>query len=359
MERLGRVWTRLSVRRPTLPAVEPHAEEDDDDDLPFTKNEVFEMFSRSKGSKHRKSEGVNLHRPRCSVDNTARLSSSPQRNLMTPPVPRESSSPDVPSILKYSNEGQLMKSPSRGLVAPSTAKHSHSLGDKRTASFHEESCSYAVDPDRLRSFYKEQKEKNVSSRGSDAAEIVNPRRSSVFVKRGSVTMDPIKKVNIEDVYTVYKQLGTGRFGYIKLAEHKQSKQKIAIKFFPRPQTKQVDFIREYNYSFFLSPHPQIIDTYEGMHQTGDESAFFFVQQFCPSASLREAVEATNQQGIGEANTKKVFGAVLSAMEFMHSENLVHRNLKAENILLFDNNDYSKVSNFMVMFIQPHMRLSSK
>lgn len=35
------------------------------------------------------------------------------------------------------------------------------------------------------------------------------------------------------------QLGTGRFGSIKLAQHKESKHKIALKFFPRPQTKQV------------------------------------------------------------------------------------------------------------------------
>lgn len=35
------------------------------------------------------------------------------------------------------------------------------------------------------------------------------------------------------------QLGTGRYGYVKLAEHKTSQQKIALKFFPRPQIKQV------------------------------------------------------------------------------------------------------------------------
>nr|CDJ81147.1 Serine threonine protein kinase-related domain containing protein [Haemonchus contortus] len=333
------MWTRLSVRRPTLPAVEPRPEEDSDDDLPYTKKEVFEMFSGSRASQHRKSDGAYLHRARSSVDSMARMSSSPQRKLVTPPVPGESPVSDAPSTLKNNNtEGQqLAESLSKSMVL--AKKHPHLSSDRRTDSFNEESCSF--NPEMHRSFYKERKSINVSSRPSDAADVVNSRRSSVFVKRGSVTMDPIKKVNIEDVYTVYKQLGTGRFGYIKLAEHKQSKQKIAIKFFPRPQTKQVDFIREYNYSFFLSPHPQIIDTYEGMHQTGDESAFFFVQQFCPRASLREAVEATNQQGIGEANTKKVFGAVLSAIEFMHSENLVHRNLKAENILLFDSNDFSK------------------
>lgn len=49
-------------------------------------------------------------------------------------------------------------------------------------------------------------------------------------------------------------------------------------------------MREYNYSYFLSPHPNIIDTYDGMYQTSDDSAFFFVQEFSPHASLREAIE---------------------------------------------------------------------
>lgn len=53
---------------------------------------------------------------------------------------------------------------------------------------------------------------------------------------------------------------------------------------------QADFVREYNYSFFLSPHPNIIDTYEGMCQTKDESAFFFVQEICPYTSLRKLIE---------------------------------------------------------------------
>ncbi|VDD97116.1 unnamed protein product, partial [Enterobius vermicularis] len=34
--------------------------------------------------------------------------------------------------------------------------------------------------------------------------------------------------------------------------------------------------------------------------------------------------------------------VLSAVEFMHSENLVHRNIKAEHILIFDPVEYAKV-----------------
>jgi len=154
-------------------------------------------------------------------------------------------------------------------------------------------------------------------------------------------MDPIKRVQMEEIYHVYKQLGTGRFGFIKLAEHKQSKQKIALKFFPRANTKQSDFIREYNYSFFLSPHPNIIDTYEGMFQSNEDSAFFFVQELCPHASLREAVESSNG-GLGENGTRDVMMGLLAALEFMHNEQLVHRNLKAENVLVFDPKQLSRV-----------------
>ncbi len=54
------------------------------------------------------------------------------------------------------------------------------------------------------------------------------------------------------------------------------------------------------------------------------------------------LQNVNFSGIGEVKTKQVFTAVMSAIEFMHDENLVHRNLKAENILIFDSNDFSKV-----------------
>ncbi|KAF8353712.1 hypothetical protein PRIPAC_95335 [Pristionchus pacificus] len=171
---------------------------------------------------------------------------------------------------------------------------------------------------------KKNSKKNKKKRESRSSyELSDPskRRTSVFLKRGSLSMEPIKKVELDEVYGVYKQLGTGRFGYVKLAEHKQSGHKIAIKFFSRPAIKQNDFVREYNYSFFLSPHPHIIDTFEGMFQASDESSYFFVQELCPSASLRELIEHS-VNGLGEENTKKVMLSLLSAVEFMHNENLV-------------------------------------
>lgn len=47
-------------------------------------------------------------------------------------------------------------------------------------------------------------------------------------------------------------------------------------------------------------------------------------------------------GLSECATKTIMTKVLSAVEFMHSENFVHRNLKAENILIFDEKDLNRV-----------------
>ncbi|KJH44629.1 hypothetical protein DICVIV_09350 [Dictyocaulus viviparus] len=354
MERLGRVWTRLSINRPTLPLVESRREENIEDDLPDTKNE-------SSASNQRKSDpNMTINRIRSSIDSSSNnKSSSPHRK----PLPTSAAQCSVARTAgsKILGDEENAKQRSKSPIVRKIIQNPTPPDDKQSSSFHEESycpgshssASHSSAHKNSNSIYngifctESTALSHVSSRSKKDKVRSNSRRNSVFVKRGSITMEPIQKIDIEDVYTVYKQLGTGRFGYIKLAEHKQSKQKIAIKFFPRPQIKQakVDFIREYNYSFFLSPHPHIIDTYEGMYQTGDESAFFFVQQLCPKASLREAVEATNQQGIGEKHTKMVFSAVLSAIEFMHNENLVHRNLKAENILLFDSNDFSKTFHY--------------
>ncbi|ULT81887.1 hypothetical protein L5515_017562 [Caenorhabditis briggsae] len=297
METLGRVWNRLSIRRPTIATPEPVEEEDDM--TPEKTREVFQMFNGT--PTRRKSESAHHHRAILNQMENHQPRNATQSPKRQPRISESSMDTPGSSLRRNSTETHVF----------ANRAHLHS-------------------------------DINVPACSSEDDRISTIRRNSLFVKRGSVTMEPIKKVDLEAVYTVNKQLGTGRFGYIKLAEHKQSKHRIAIKFFPRPQTKQTDFVREYNYSFFLSPHQNIIDTYEGMFQSSDDTAYFFVQEFCPRASLREAVEATNQAGIGEANTKKVFAAVLSAIEFMHDENLVHRNLKAENILIFDANDYSKV-----------------
>lgn len=49
-----------------------------------------------------------------------------------------------------------------------------------------------------------------------------------------------------------------------------------------------------------------------------------------------------RSGIPESACKRVLGQVISALEFMHGEGLVHRNLRAKNVLIFDPQTFERV-----------------
>lgn len=159
----------------------------------------------------------------------------------------------------------------------------------------------------------------------------------------------IKKVSLENDYKIIGgKINDGKFGnnlVIKniIAEHKQSRQQIALKFFARPQTKLNNFLREYKVSRFLCAHPNIVDTFDGCFETDDESAFFFAQEpiICNFQTLRDLLNA-NPGGLGENATKAIIGKILAALEFIHSKCFVHRAIKAENVLIGDPGKFTRV-----------------
>lgn len=144
----------------------------------------------------------------------------------------------------------------------------------------------------------------------------------------------VQQVVLEDIYEVEKQLGTGRWGNIHLATHKVSRARIALKVFSKSTVRQSDFVREYNTSLFLNNHPNIIDTYEGLYATAD--IFFFVQELSPCGSLRDIVERS-VSGLPEESVKKILREIIGGLEFIHKKDLVHRNVQAKNVMVFDPN----------------------
>lgn len=164
------------------------------------------------------------------------------------------------------------------------------------------------------------------------------RRSSLLVRKGSAASSPMKEIELDKHYSIIKKLGTGKYSTVFVAEDKQTKTQIALRSFSKNTVKATDFIREYNFSYFLSPHPNIVDTYEGTYTTTD--TFLFVQDFIPYGNLRDAVEA-HGSGLQDVVVQMVVGQIVSALEFMHCEGLVHRNLNSNNVLVFAK-DLSKI-----------------
>ena len=166
-----------------------------------------------------------------------------------------------------------------------------------------------------RRFYRPMKEATMSPSCS-------PRSS---ISETLVTQD------LHDSYDVIKRLGSGTYGKVVLAECKKTNTRVALKVLPKSGVKLKDFLREFNYSYYLSPHAAIIKTYDVSFET--KSSFVFAQEHAPYGDLFEFI--TPQVGLPEHQVKTVAKQVASALEFMHSKNLVHRDIKPENVLIFN------------------------
>ena len=156
--------------------------------------------------------------------------------------------------------------------------------------------------------------------------LLNPNCSP----RSSVT-ECLPQRDIADHYVTIRELGSGTYGTVLLTKCRLTKSEVALKLLPKRTTKLKDFLREFNVSYYLSPHRAIINTYDVAFETPD--SYVFVQEYASVGDLFEAI--TPQVGLPEHHAKSVARQVASALEFMHSKNLVHRDVKPENIVLFD------------------------
>ncbi|KAK2716669.1 serine/threonine-protein kinase meng-po-like [Artemia franciscana] len=140
---------------------------------------------------------------------------------------------------------------------------------------------------------------------------------------------PLRQVELEDEYDVIQTIGAGWFAKVYLSEHKKTRQEIVLKALQKDTTSRKDFFRELHYSYFFSPHPNVIDTYDVAFET--RTHYIFAQEYAPLGDLTSNI---GENGLGEINSKRVLCQIASALDFVHSKDMAHRDLKMDNILVF-------------------------
>ncbi|XP_011153126.2 serine/threonine-protein kinase par-1 [Harpegnathos saltator] len=146
----------------------------------------------------------------------------------------------------------------------------------------------------------------------------------------------LEKVNLIDEFDILQIVGEGWFGKILLTEHRSTQTEMVLKALPKAYTGISDFFREFHYGLHLAAHRNIITTYDVAFETA--GFYVFSQEYAPLGDLTSNVTET---GLGELHAKRVARQLAAAVQHIHSRELVHRDIKLDNILVF-RSDFSRI-----------------
>ena len=144
-------------------------------------------------------------------------------------------------------------------------------------------------------------------------------------------------------YEITETLGKGAYGLVKLATHKRTNEKFAVKIYEKSRltdpSKRANVNREISILKRIS-HPSIISF--GKMIENSESVFLFTE-FVAGTSLFTHLTRHAGKKISENVCKGLFKQILEAVDYCHALKIAHRDIKLENILI--HNSVIKVIDF--------------
>ncbi|XP_017282922.1 MAP/microtubule affinity-regulating kinase 3 isoform X3 [Kryptolebias marmoratus] len=131
-------------------------------------------------------------------------------------------------------------------------------------------------------------------------------------------------------YRLLKTIGKGNFAKVKLARHVPTGREVAIKIIDKTQlnpTSLQKLFREVRIMKILN-HPNIVKLFEVIET---EKTLYLVMEYASGGEVFDYLVAHGRMKEKEARAK--FRQIVSAVQYCHQKHIVHRDLKAENLLL--------------------------
>ncbi|KXS21789.1 Pkinase-domain-containing protein, partial [Gonapodya prolifera JEL478] len=158
-------------------------------------------------------------------------------------------------------------------------------------------------------------------------------------------MSLLQKKKILGDYQIGKTIGQGAFSKVKIGYHRETGAKVAIKIIDKKQVaekarkaKQAQEEREKRKKeaeeklevqlLMRLDHPNIIKLFQVME---NEDECYVVMEYAPGGELIDYI--ASRKHLSEKEARRFFRQIISAMDHCHSANVVHRDLKLENLLL--------------------------
>lgn len=135
---------------------------------------------------------------------------------------------------------------------------------------------------------------------------------------------------VADRYIVDRELGRGGSGVVYLARDSKHGRAVAIKVVSPELAQAVDterFLREIEIAARLT-HPHILP----LHDSGTaDGLLFYIMPYAEGESLRHRLQREGQLPVADA--LRITQEVASALSYAHQHDVLHRDIKPDNILL--------------------------
>ncbi|XP_032306415.1 serine/threonine-protein kinase MARK2 isoform X16 [Drosophila ananassae] len=162
-------------------------------------------------------------------------------------------------------------------------------------------------------------EKAKASRGSP-----NMQMRSSAPMRWRATEEHIGK------YKLIKTIGKGNFAKVKLAKHLPTGKEVAIKIIDKTQLNPGSLqklFREVRIMKMLD-HPNIVKLFQVIET---EKTLYLIMEYASGGEVFDYLVLHGRMKEKEARVK--FRQIVSAVQYCHQKRIIHRDLKAENLLL--------------------------
>jgi serine/threonine-protein kinase len=148
---------------------------------------------------------------------------------------------------------------------------------------------------------------------------------------------------VDGRYRVISRLGSGGMADVFCAEDQQLGRKVALKLLHRRFAEDPGFVERFRREAQAAAglqHPNVVSVYDRGSYDG---TYYIVMEYLPGRTLKQLIR--DEAPLDPVRAIDITIQILKAARFAHRRGIIHRDLKPHNVMVEDDTDHIKVTDF--------------